>query len=330
MGVFSLSFVIVLAEAAAQGPVAVAPTADPLPVPLERSLSLEPPVLLDDIAVTAAEPRYVAPTRRDKIGRIWAPVTVNGLGPFRLVLDTGASHSALTARVAQELGITLDPSHTVMLRGATGSAEVPFVPIETLEFGDLLVEPKRLPIVPDALGGAEGVLGTDGLAGKRIHIDFRRDSITIMRSKNERAAGGYSTIPVKFLRGRLLVVDAFLGGVPVKAVIDTGGQATLGNEALRKALAERRQRRDREALPDNVTGATLDVQAGNRIETPSLALGEVIVRNPAMTFADFAIFQHWKMMDEPAMLIGMDVLGLLDTLIIDYRRKELQVKLRRS
>jgi hypothetical protein len=30
------------------------------------------------------------------------------------------------------------------------------------------------------------------------------------------------------------------------------------------------------------------------------------------------------------MLIGMDVLGLLDTLIIDYRRKELQVKLRRG
>jgi hypothetical protein len=29
------------------------------------------------------------------------------------------------------------------------------------------------------------------------------------------------------------------------------------------------------------------------------------------------------------MLIGMDVLGLVDTLIIDYRRKELQVRLRR-
>ena len=95
-----------------------------------------------------------------------------------------------------------------MLRGATGSVEVPMVPVETLEFGDLLVEPRRLPIVPDALGGAEGVLGTDGLANKRIHIDFRRDSITIMRSKNERAASGYATIPVRFLRGRLLVVDA--------------------------------------------------------------------------------------------------------------------------
>ena len=311
MGVF-LPFVIVLAEAAAQAPVAVAP------------------VVLDDISVTADEPRFVAPTRRDRIGRIWAPVSVNGQGPFRLVLDTGASHSALTARVVEELGIAYDPSNTVLLRGATGSVQVPFVAVETLEFGDLLVEPRRLPIVPDALGGAEGVLGTDGLAGKRIHIDFRRDSITIMRSKNERAASGYATIPVRFLRGRLLVVDAFLGGLPVKAVIDTGGQATLGNEALRIALAERRRRQQQDAYPDDVTGATLDVQMGSRVSTPSLALGGILVRNPAMTFADFAIFEHWKMTGEPAMLIGMDVLGLLDTLIIDYRRKELQVKLRRG
>jgi hypothetical protein len=288
------------------------------------------PVVLDDIAVTADEPRFVAPTLRDRIGRIWAPVRVNGQGPFRLVLDTGASHSALTARVAERVGIALDPARTVTLRGATGSVEVPLVPVETLEFGDLLVEPRRLPIVPDALGGAEGILGTDGLAGKRIHIDFRKDSITIMRSRNQRAASDYSTIPVRFLHGRLLVVDAYLGGLPVKAVIDTGGQATLGNEALRVALAERRRRQEREARPDNVTGATLDVQVGNRVATPSLAMGEILVRNPAMTFADFAIFEHWKMTKEPAMLIGMDVLGLLDTLIIDYRRKELQVRLRRS
>jgi hypothetical protein len=55
-----------------------------------------------------------------------------------------------------------------------------------------------------------------------------------------------------------------------------------------------------------------------------------MVRNPAMTFADFEIFEHWKMIDEPAMLMGMDVLGLVETLIIDYRRKELQVKVRRG
>lgn len=293
---------------------------------LQAQPEVPEPTPLDPVDVTADEPRFVAPTRRDRIGRIWAPVLINGQGPFRLVLDTGASHSALTARVAQALGIPLDSGLTVMLRGATGSARVPLVPVESLEVGDLLMHPKRLPIVPDALGGAEGILGTDGLDNKRIHIDFRRDRITIRRSRAEPAGEGYIAIPVRFMRGRIMVVEASMGGIPTLAVIDTGGQATLGNVALREALAERRRRMELE--PDQVIGATLDVQTGDRTATPSLIMGGLKVTSNAMTFADFAIFEHWKLTGEPAMLIGMDVLGLLDALVIDYRRKELQVKLR--
>src|SRR6202022_5073733 len=80
---------------------------------------------LAEIMVEAPEPRYVSPTRRDQIGRIWAPVMINGRGPFRLVLDTGASHSAITALVALALGIPTDRSPPVTLRGVTGSATVP-------------------------------------------------------------------------------------------------------------------------------------------------------------------------------------------------------------
>jgi len=318
---YSLPFALLLLGLQAEAP-------DPGSVP--GTVPSAEPIALDAISVLADEPRFVAPTRRDRIGRIWAPVSINGRGPFRLVLDTGASHSALTAKVAETLGLPFDPRHQVLLRGATGSVTVPMVPVESLEVGELLMLPRRLPIVPDALGGAEGVLGTDGMANKRIHIDFRKDSITIMRSRGERAETGFVTIPVKFMRGRLLVVDAWLGGVRTKAIIDTGGQATLGNEALRVALAERRRKQDLAAIPDEVTGATLDVQWGNRVVTPSIMMGDILVKNSAMTFADFDIFQYWKLTKEPAMLIGMDVLGLVDTLIIDYRRKELQVRLRRG
>jgi predicted aspartyl protease len=306
MGVFALPLLVLLAQAE--------PTSKPVP--------------LGSVDVVNEEPRYVAPTRVDKIGRIWAPVTVNGQGPFRLVLATGASHSALTPRLAEALHLPVDPGSTVMLRGATGSVPVPMVPVESLEIGDLLIEPRKLAIIPDALGGADGVLGMDELANMRIHIEFKRDRITIMRSKNQRASGQFEIIPVKFLHGRLLVVEASMGGVPVKAIIDTGGETTLGNAALRTALAERRKKGIQEGKLDQVYGATLDMQVGTRLETPTLRLGTLLVRKPAMTFADFEIFEHWKMTDEPAMLIGMDVLGLLDTLIIDYRRKELQVKLR--
>jgi predicted aspartyl protease len=308
MGVFTLPLLVLLAQV------------EPPPRPAR----------LGSIEVVNEEPRYVAPTRLDKIGRIWAPVTVNGQGPFRLALATGASHSALTPRLAEALGIRADPADTVMLLGATGSVAVPVVPVETFEIGDLLIESRRLAVIPDAMGGADGLLGMDELANMRIHIEFRRDRITIMRSKYQRAPGQFETIPVKFLRGRLLVVDAFLGGVPVKAIIDTGGEATVGNVALRTALAEHRRHAMLEGKLDQVFGATLDMQVGTRLETPTLRLGKILVRNSSMTFADFEIFKHWKMTDEPAMVVGMDVLGLLDTLIIDYRRKELQVKLPRT
>jgi hypothetical protein len=285
--------------------------------------------MLERVDIVADEPRYVAPTRLDKIGRIWAPVSINGQGPYRLVLATGASHTALTPHLAETLGVRTDPAAKVMLRGSTGSVSVPVVPVQTLEIGDFLMEPGRLAVIPDALGGADGVIGMDGLANKRIHIDFRHDRITITRSKNQRAGRGFTTIPVSLLHG-LLVVDAFMGGVPVKAIIDTGGQVTLGNQALRLALAERRGDGVQEGKLDQVFGSTLDMQVGTRLATPALALGSLRVKSPAMTFADFEIFKHWKMTEEPAMLIGMDVLGLLDTLVIDYRRKELQVKLPRS
>src|SRR6478735_4525119 len=78
------------------------------------------PSALEEIVITAREPRYVAPTTRDRIGRIWAPVSINGKGPYRLVLDTGATHSAVTAEAAQALGLPQSAAEQVMLHGVTG------------------------------------------------------------------------------------------------------------------------------------------------------------------------------------------------------------------
>ena len=110
---------------------------------------------VEEVLVTAPEPRYVAPTTWDRIGRIWAPVMINGQGPFRLVLDTGASRSAVTRAVVDELGLPIKPD-AVRLQGATGSAVVSAVNVRTLEIGELLIENTTMPIVADAFGGAQG------------------------------------------------------------------------------------------------------------------------------------------------------------------------------
>jgi hypothetical protein len=299
---------------------ATAPEISPPAIP-----KIDPIEELTEIMVEAREPRYVSPTRRDQIGRIWAPVVINGRGPFRLVLDTGASHSAITALVALALGIPTDQSPPVILRGVTGYATVPTVRVDSLSVGDLSVDQAVLPIVPDALGGAEGVLGAEGLVGKRVFIDFRHDQINIAFSRNERSGRGFYTIPFHAVGGTLVVVDAIVGNIHTKAIIDTGGQATIANLALRDALV--RSRTVLRGKYDQIIGATKDVQQGELLSTPDIEIGSIKIADPTVTYGDLYIFKQWKMTRQPAILIGMDTLGLLDTLIIDYKRHELQMRM---
>ncbi len=285
-----------------------------------------PTDLIQEIVVEEPEPRYVAPTRRDRIGRIWAPVLINGQGPFRLVLDTGSNHSAVNASVAARLGIPLTDENTVTLRGVTGTRTVPTIPVDTLVVGELELRSKRLPIVTDALGGAEGVLGTEGLLDKRIIIDFRHDKITIIRSHAEPAPPGFLTIPIRIVRGLLLVANVRIGSLRAKAIIDTGGQGTIANTALRDAL--QRRVRPEDVLASEITGATLDVQRGDLVLAPRISLGSVFIDSAYVTAGDMYIFQYWKMTRDPVLMLGMDVLGQFDMMIIDYQRREVQVRMR--
>ena len=294
-------------------PVAPPPVVQPSTAPLE------------EVKVMAPEPRYVAPTLRDRIGRIWAPVTIDGEGPLRLVLDTGASRSALTPTALTKLGIQPDLDRTVLLRGTTGSARVPTVRVGKVEIGDMLAERQTMVVVDDAFGGADGVLATTTLRDRRILADFRRDRIEIARSSGQRAPAGFTTLQMKLLDRHVPWVDAIVGGVRVKAVIDTGAQQTIGNLALRDALLAKR--REVDPRDEGVIGVTGDMQEGRSMAAPPIQLDRIMVRRARINFVDLHIFHRWRLRDGPAMLLGMDVIGVLDTVIIDYRRRELQVKL---
>lgn len=285
----------------------------------------QPPAdTVESVVVSAPEPRYVAPTLRDRIGRIWAPVLIEGRGPFRLVLDTGASHSAVVQTVVDRLGDAAEPGGFARLHGATGTAMVPMIAVDSMEVGDLILGETRLPIVANVFGGAEGVLGTDGLMDKRIFIDFRNDHISILRSKNQAPGPGFKRVPVKLRDNRLLMFDMHLGGVKVKAMLDTGAQATVGNNSLKTAL----EKRKREGVDTEILGVTMDVAMGKVLQAPTVNIGGILIRNMSITFGDIHIFDAWKLNKEPAILIGMDVIGVLDTLVIDYRRKELHLRAR--
>jgi len=317
------------APAIAQPP-AAAPTFPGIPTPQSalpdaQSAATAAPDTLAEVVIQAPEPVYVAPTLRDRIGRIWAPVKIDGKGPFRLVLDTGASHSAITSRVANRVDDASAQLVNVLLHGVTGSAVVPALKVRSMEVGDMLIEPTTLPIVADAFGGAEGVLGREGLMEKRIFADFGADVLTIAKSHGKRAPPGYKTIPLTLTGAGLLAADVRIGSVKVRAIIDTGGEQSVGNLALLEAL---KRHADKDYISENIIGVTLDEQRTKYIRVPPITMGSLKLYNVHVAFGDMELFEHWKYDSTPTLLIGMDVLGLFDKLIIDYKMREMQIRMR--
>jgi predicted aspartyl protease len=273
------------------------------------------------------EPLYAAPTQIDRIGRILAPVMINGQGPFRFVLDTGANHSTVSPLLMHALGLQMSADQQKRVHGVTGTALVSTVLIDKLEAGTMVVENAYLPIVETNINlRAHGILGVAGLQQARVFVDFRRDSVVITRSRVRREdLSGYYVIDASRLEGGLLAVNASIRGVRAKAIIDTGAEVTLGNLALRTAIRARQRRHVEPRLTD-VFGATMQVAQGESEVASTINIGDVSINHVDVTYGDFHIFEAWNLTERPAMLIGMDVLGVADALVIDFRSRQILVK----
>lgn len=268
---------------------------------------------------------YAAPTTPDRIGRIMAPVFVNGRGPYRFVIDSGASRSAIEPRLATELGLVPDPDQALVLRGMTGTETVPSLLIEQLRAGDIVLRNQRLPMVSvKVFAGADGILGVDGFAGMCLHADFAGNRVSIAKAGCPHMRRGWMRVPASLRFGQLIRIGASIGSVSAHAIIDTGAEHSLGNLALLRALSAKRPTRQ-PGIETQVIGATSHEASGTLLAIPTLFLGRVGIRNMRITFGDFDVFRLWDLNDEPAMVIGMDMLGSVDALMIDYARVELRI-----
>ncbi len=286
---------------------------------------LPPPVAAVPETVDDGGPLFASPTRKDHIGRIVAPVMINGLGPFRLVVDTGASHTTVSPELLAKLGLTPLPDFALMLNGVTGAEEVPAVLIDRLQAGDLVVQGSHAPVVRSSImAGADGILGVAGLTRERISVDFRHDRVIIARSRANDGQADMLRLPAARIAGGLLMVAARIGGVRTRAIIDTGAERSLGNLALRDALRLRK----RLAPPRStfVFGTTADIATGDMQRVPTVWIGTATIEPVDLIFGDFHIFKVWDLERQPTVLIGMDILGTVSELIIDYRRREVYVR----
>jgi predicted aspartyl protease len=274
---------------------------------------------------TPEQALYAAPTRPDRVGRMLAAVEVNGTGPYRFIIDLGANRSVLSSRLASSLGLAAAGSGTVEVHGVTGSAVVPMAVVDELRVGTIVLVDQQLPVLAGAVfADADGILGIDGLQQSRIEVDFRHDRVKIGLSDPRGAPHGYLTVPARTINEGLLLVAGRVGNVRTHVIIDTGAEYTIGNLPLQQALLRGSRKGDRRESV--VTGATPGTASGDTHATPSITIGEARLRNIPVTFSDLYIFSLWGLADEPALIVGMDVLGTVHKFVVDYGRREFQIK----
>jgi predicted aspartyl protease len=236
-----------------------------------------PFVTLDPVPLASGDPAAVGPIRFERLaeGGIVVPVTIDGRGPFRFLLDTGASHSALSAALASDLA--LSPEAKTLVTTPAGETWRAVVRVRSLRVGSAFAaeiwpsvfERGRL----EAGRQVDGVLGQDVLGGFRYTLDYRRRTLEW---------GGAQRTDAEGSRLRL----EWAGGCPIVATEPAGGRRGLRLIADSGASHVVLFDRGDGALPpyrDVEPQVRLTTLEGERpvrpVTIPELRVGGIVLRN---------------------------------------------------
>ena len=256
--------------------------------------------------------------------RMTVEVRVNGRGPYRFLVDSGADTSVIGHRIVREL--QLQQTNSAVLHGMTGSALVNRVQVGELQLGAATFRNLDLPALREQDVGGDGMVGIDALVEQRLMLDFEKRVIKAEdASRPTRMMDGEIVVTARRRRGQLILTQVKAVNLPIEAVVDTGSEVTIGNLALRDRLIRGNREKFIPIEVTGVTGVTIPMQMAR---IGKLELGSITLRNVPIAFADVPPFTVFGLNKEPALLLGTDVLEQFRRVSLDFRRRKVRFQLR--
>ncbi len=256
--------------------------------------------------------------------RMTVEVMVNQTGPHRFVVDSGADTSVVGQRIASAL--RLPAGRPVMLNSMTSSSVVDRVLVDQLQLGPTVIRDLQLPVLKEINIGAAGMIGLDALIEQRLMLDFEKRIITIDDASSPMPKfDGEIVVIARLSRGQLILTEVTANKLQVDAVIDTGSEITIGNIALREQLMRKRPDEFSTVEMTGVTGVKAYLELARITE---MRVGPIVLRNVVIAFADVPPFAVFGLSDEPALLLGTDLMEHFRKVSLDFdaRRVRFQLK----
>jgi hypothetical protein len=257
--------------------------------------------------------------------RLTVDVHVNQRGPYKFIVDSGADTSVVGMRIAHDLQLPLGTP--AILNGMTSRNIVDRVKVAELSLGPSTIRDLELPALREVDVGGDGIVGIDALVQQRLLMDFEKRVIKVEDArKPERVPPDAIVITARRQRGQLILTQVRASDLGLDAVVDTGTQITIGNLALRDKLVRKRRARIWTVSVIGVTGEKVDLDIA-RID--ELELGPVVLRDVPIAFADVPPFKMFGLSNEPALLLGTDILENFRRVSLDFRARKVRFQLRR-
>lgn len=256
--------------------------------------------------------------RRDAGGRPVISAQLNGKGPFDMVLDTAAQTSLLSPALATELG--LKPLEEKMaINGAVGNVAASVYPVDRFTTDLFEADHVGMLSLPNAqTTSARGIVGIERFAKSKLLFDRLAGRLTVVPSGP--APAGYVTVAGQ-VYGGLVTIPLVVNGVTIQALVDTGAGPTVANFQALKALGWANDD-PRLKAAGAVRGAGMGMAAAKIGVMDSVKLGPITLGNLPIVFADLAAGRDAP----PSIMLGSNVLNLLEAYAVDFPRGELQIR----
>jgi predicted aspartyl protease len=170
---------------------------------------------------------------RKTLNLIFADVKINGKGPYNFVVDTGASQTALSEKLARDLGLKVITSTVLHGVGGSGKANSNIYRIDQLQIGDVSVGDLPVGTFDDPVISqlADGIIGTAMLADFIITINYPEGRMELSHNPVTTP----DAIPI-WCVSNMLLLPADANGKPGNFIVDTGAITSVLSLSMANAM----------------------------------------------------------------------------------------------